>query len=83
MQLDNGESAEIALADFFQEKQPIIILDDYEAKVAARELGFHVTGTVGILMKAASNGLIESPEWGIRKLRESGLSYQTILSPIY
>ena len=45
MQLDNGESAEIALADF-SGKQPIIILDDYEAKVAARELGFHVTGTV-------------------------------------
>ena len=38
----------------------LLIIDDKNAKKHAKYLGFNVTGTLGVLIKAKKNGLIES-----------------------
>ena len=37
----------------------LLIIDDYEAKKTAKFLGFNVTGTLGVLLKAKEKGYIE------------------------
>jgi predicted nucleic acid-binding protein len=37
----------------------LVILDDREAREAARQLGFQVTGLLGVLDAAADRGLVE------------------------
>ena len=49
MQLDKGESSAIALA--FETPDCTIILDDYKARKIADQLGLHITGTIGVIVK--------------------------------
>lgn len=53
--VDAGEASAIALAS---EKNSRILLDDRKARIAARQLGLTVTGTVGLLLKAKAAGRI-------------------------
>lgn len=55
--VDDGEAEAIALA---LEKNCKVILDDKQARSVANRLGLEVIGTVGILIKAKENGLIDS-----------------------
>jgi predicted nucleic acid-binding protein len=55
--LDPGEQAALALA--LELKAELVLMDDRAATRAARELGFTVTGTLGILGLAAANGLVD------------------------
>lgn len=55
-QLDRGEAAAIALAT--EVTGSMIILDDRKARRVARELGLHVLGTVGVLLRAKKHGVI-------------------------
>jgi predicted nucleic acid-binding protein len=58
MQIDKGESSAIALA--LETPDCTIILDDYKARKIADQLGLHITGTIGVIVKAKLNGVIPS-----------------------
>ncbi len=53
--LGSGESEAIVLA---QEAQALAVLDDKQARRAARQLGLKVKGTVGLLAQAKQAGVI-------------------------
>lgn len=55
--VDPGESETIVLA---YEKGLRIILDDLKAREVAKRLGVPVTGTVGLLLKAKQEGVIQA-----------------------
>jgi len=55
--LDNGERDAILLAQEISAN--LILLDDRQARNAARDLGLTITGTVGVLDKASREGLID------------------------
>ena len=58
--LDPGEAEAIALAQ--ELKADSLLLDEAEARQEARRLGLPVSGTVGVLEKAADRGLIDLAE---------------------
>jgi predicted nucleic acid-binding protein len=55
--LDRGERAAIALAHALG--AGLLLIDDRAGVVAARGRGFRVTGTIGVLIEAASQGLLD------------------------
>lgn len=55
--LDDGEAAAIALAR--QVGADLILMDDRAGVVIAMQQGFEVTGTLGVLDRAARRGLID------------------------
>ncbi|MDR1095691.1 MAG: DUF3368 domain-containing protein [Spirochaetaceae bacterium] len=59
--LDPGESSAIALAleMAVETKEPLLILDDAQARSFAQDLGLAITGTLGILIAAFRQGIIE------------------------
>jgi predicted nucleic acid-binding protein len=54
--LDPGESSAIALA--LETKEPLLILDDAQARSYALDIGLTITGTLGILIAAYRQGII-------------------------
>ena len=56
-QLDPGEQEAIALAQ--SEGASLILLDEKKGRQMARDLGFVVTGTLGVLDLAARRGLVD------------------------
>jgi predicted nucleic acid-binding protein len=54
--LGQGEAETILIAK--QQKAEWVVLDDWEARRAARKLGVQVIGTIGILAMAKEQGLI-------------------------
>jgi predicted nucleic acid-binding protein len=67
--LDLGEASAIALA--YESKNPVLILDDRDAREVAQESGFKVIGTIGVLKAAFETGLIADYKPVIAKLREN------------
>ncbi len=57
--LDAGERAAIALA--VELNAELLLIDDRAAVTAARAQGFIVTGTLGVLSRAATLGLVDLP----------------------
>ena len=55
--VDAGEAEAIAL--FSALKSDVLILDDLNGRMQAKNLGFPVVGTIGILTKAKQRGIIE------------------------
>ncbi len=55
--LDAGEREAILLAQ--ELTADLLLVDDRQARQAATALGINITGTIGILDKAASEGLID------------------------
>jgi predicted nucleic acid-binding protein len=55
--LDVGERAAIALAHALGAE--LLLIDDRAGVAAAREQGFRVTGTLGVLVEAARQGLLD------------------------
>lgn len=66
--LDAGERDAILLA--IEELADLVLLDDRQARIAAKKLGLPITGTVGIIDKAARAKLIDTHEV-VEKLRET------------
>lgn len=58
--LDDGERAVLALAEAV--RADLILMDDRQAVKVARRLGFAVTGTLGVLDRAAQRNWIDLPE---------------------
>ncbi len=69
LQIDKGEASAIALA--LENENATIIIDDYKARRIAEELGLSITGTIGVIVKAKLNGVIESIKPLIYKIRET------------
>ena len=57
--LDEGERAAITLAAAI--KADLLLMDDRAGVAAARAKGIEVTGTLGVLDRAAQRGLVELP----------------------
>ena len=65
--LGDGESEVIALGT--ESDDAVLLLDDKEARVAARDLGLRQTGIVGVLLRAKLTGRIESLSDELGRLR--------------
>lgn len=69
LNLGRGEAEVIALA---KETGYRIIMDEQKGRSIARRLELHVTGTIGILLKAEKLNLIESAQKKMRELKGQG-----------
>ena len=65
-----GESSAIALA--LELDGALLIVDDWEARQFAMNLGLNITGTLGILIRAHKQGFITDLPLIISRLREIG-----------
>ncbi len=69
--LHDGE-VEVMLLAQKAEKADLIIIDDNAAKKTAKYLGLTVTGTIGVLLKAKQEGIIEKVAPVIAKMKQKG-----------
>jgi predicted nucleic acid-binding protein len=67
--LDKGESSAIALA--IEQKDSLLIIDDYKGRKYAEHLGLKITGTLGILIEAKRNGHIKSVKEILNKIKKT------------
>jgi len=64
--VDEGEATALSLA--WEMKGSTVVLDDLKARQTAIKLGFKVTGTLGVLIKAKKIGLFASLKTEIDKM---------------
>ena len=69
--LHAGEVEAIILAE--ESKADLIIIDDNAAKKTAKYLGYNVTGTLGVLLKAKAEAYVEKVEPLMNLLIDDGL----------
>lgn len=67
--IDAGEREALALA--LDLRASLVLVDDRAARRTAEELGFTITGTLGLLERAARMGLVDF-ELSVAKLRTTG-----------
>jgi predicted nucleic acid-binding protein len=77
--LDEGEAEAIALA--LQKHADWLLLDERDARRAAKPLGLRVTGVLGILLKARRQGQLPSLREALDQLRD--LADFRIGTPLY
>lgn len=75
LDLDEGEAEVLILAK--EQNVDLVIMDEIMGRRYAKQLGFNLTGTIGILLKSKENGLVESIKDLLTELTEKG----TWLSP--
>lgn len=66
-QVDQGEASAIALA--LESPNATVVLDDFKARKLAKNLGISFTGTIGIVMRAKTKGLISSIKPILEKMK--------------
>ncbi len=69
LSVDDGEAEAIVLA---LEKNCKILSDDKQARLVAKKLGLQVIGTIGMLIQAKQNGLIDLLEPVLKDLENNG-----------
>lgn len=65
--LDKGETQAITLA--MEHRAELLMIDDRDGAIAARERGLTVTGTLGVLDRAAALGWLDLPTTFARLVR--------------
>ena len=70
LELDAGEASAIALG--LKRPNSTLILDESKGRKAAKRLGLKVTGTVGIIIKAKRQGIIQSGKEILDALEKHG-----------
>lgn len=65
--VDKGEASAIALA--LEQKDSLLIVDDYKARQLATGLGLKITGTLGVIVEAKLSGRINSVSDIISKIK--------------
>ncbi len=75
--IDHGEAEAIALS--LERKASLILLDDSEAREKARLYHLPITGTVGLLLRAYREGLLNSLTDTLDELEASGFRLGTKL----
>lgn len=68
--LHDGEVEVMVLAK--EQNADLLVIDDYAAKKTAKYLGFSVTGTLGVLLKAKEQGEIASVAPLISEIKNNG-----------
>ncbi|MFR8562888.1 MAG: DUF3368 domain-containing protein [Blautia sp.] len=68
--LHDGEVEVMILAQ--EKKADLVIIDDNAAKKTAKYLGLTVTGTLGVLIKAKHQGIINEVRPFLSKMRANG-----------
>jgi predicted nucleic acid-binding protein len=76
-ELDRGEKQTIILA--LKHSADMVIIDERIGRRVAEYLGLHVTGTLGVLAKAKSLGLIPSFNQAAMDMRQQGIHYNSAL----
>jgi predicted nucleic acid-binding protein len=71
LDLDKGEAEAIVLAN--EMEADLIILDETLGRFHAKHIGLKVTGTIGILLKAKENGIIDKIKPILNGLVEKGI----------
>jgi predicted nucleic acid-binding protein len=69
--LDRGEAEVIALA--LEIRCPLVLLDDTLARTAAQSIGLHAIGTIGVLLRAKTLGLLSAIEPSIDLMISKGI----------
>lgn len=75
--LDDGEAAVIQLA--LEQQISRVCIDESKGRRAALSLGLQVVGSLGLLGKAKTEGLITAVHPFIAKAQQSGMYYDTSL----
>jgi predicted nucleic acid-binding protein len=76
MQIDKGESSAIALA--IEIPNSTLILDDFKARKIAEQLGLSYTGTIGIIIKAKLQGIIQTIKPILSKIKQTDFRLSAI-----
>ena len=71
LDLDKGEAEAIVLANEID--ADLIILDETLGRFHAKHIGLKVTGTIGILLKAKENGIIDKIKPILIELTQKGI----------
>ena len=77
LELDRGEKQTIILA--LKHSANMVIIDERIGRRVAEYLGLSVTGTLGVLAKAKSLGLIPSFHQAAMDMRQQGIHYNAAL----
>jgi predicted nucleic acid-binding protein len=75
--VDLGEASTIALA--YQFDDVTLILDDRKARKLADNLNLRFTGLLGILIKAKQNGVINSVDDVLARLKAAGFRFSAVM----
>ncbi len=75
--LHEGEVEVMILAQ--EKKADLLILDDNAAKKTAKYLGLTVTGTLGVLLKAKRQGIIDKISPLLSELKQNGFYIDSAL----
>lgn len=67
--VDSGEASAMALA--MKKENVLLILDDSKARKLAKQLELNYTGTLGIIVKAAKQGILENVETILKMIQET------------
>lgn len=70
LELDYGEASAIALS--LEHPNIGVLIDENKGRSVAKRLGLKVTGTIGLIIRAKDEGLIESGKEILDKLQEHG-----------
>jgi len=76
-ELDRGEKQTIALA--LKHTADLVIMDERIGRRVAEYFGLHVTGTLGVLVKAKAQNLISSFYEAAMGMREAGIYFNCAL----
>jgi predicted nucleic acid-binding protein len=76
-ELDHGEAEAIALA--LERKATLLLLDDSDAREKARLYHLPITGTVGLLLRAYREGMLDSLAETLDELESSGFRLHSML----
>jgi len=69
--LGPGETSVLAMA--LERRTAVSVLDDAAARTCARAMGLEVIGTLGVILRAKTKGLISSAADQLKDLRSAGL----------
>ena len=75
--IDSGEASAIALA--LGKLDSILIIDEKAARNYATRLGLHVTGTLGVIVKAKVDGVIPSIRPFVEKIRKTNFRFSSVI----
>ena len=75
--LDKGEAEVIGLG--LEISDSLLILDDLKARNMAKELGLKITGTIGVILKAKGQGIVNSVDEMLKALEDAGFRISTSL----